>query len=262
MLRITLCAVETITHTEPPIGMIVFEDISQITTLTKELDKATKLRTLGRLTANVAHELNSPLDGILRYVNLSIRQLQQKQHDRPLQYLEKTRHGLLRMAHIVSDLLDFTRNTYISSEQPTLEQMIDEAVHTVQTYMKTRYIQIHKSILYHLPIGQYQNLYQVFCNIIKNAYESMPQGGHLYIEAFPDQGHYLNITFHDTGEGFPNHIMDQVFDPFISTKDRGTGLGLAVCKDIVENYKGHIIAQNAAEGGAQITIRMPISEIT
>ncbi len=261
-LRITLYAFDTTGDTAHTIGMIVLEDVTEISALRKEMEQTTKLRTLGRLTANVAHELNGPLDGILRYVNLSIRLLKQREYDKPLEYLQHTHHGLLRMIHVISDLLDFTRNTYITTEQTSLEQMLDEAIHTVQTYMPTTHVQIRKSISCNLSMAPFQNLYQVFCNIIKNAYEAMPQGGDLHIEAFLDQKHYLNIIFHDTGQGFSPRIKDQVFTPFISTKGKGTGLGLAVCKDIVEGYKGYISTQNDIAGGARITIRLPITGIT
>jgi C4-dicarboxylate-specific signal transduction histidine kinase len=74
-------------------------------------------------------------------------------------------------------------------------------------------------------------------------------------------GGMLVMTFQDTGPGFPPHAMEKVFEPFFTTKERGTGLGLAVCRDIVQQYNGQIYAENAAEGGARITLRLPLAEI-
>ena len=106
------------------------------------------------------------------------------------------------------------------------------------------------------------NLFQVFCNLIKNAVDAMPDGGELTIKTRLESDDTVSIEFRDTGQGFPPEHSKMIFEPFFTTKGsgRGTGLGLAICEDIIEKYNGRITAQNAQTGGSIFTVYLPLPE--
>ena len=104
------------------------------------------------------------------------------------------------------------------------------------------------------------NLFQVFCNLIKNAVEAMAGGGTLTISCCPDKDDsVVMVQFQDTGQGFDPADSEAIFEPFFTTKrsSKGTGLGLAICKDIIEKYNGKITAQNAPNKGCIFTVFLP-----
>ena len=102
------------------------------------------------------------------------------------------------------------------------------------------------------------NLFQVFCNLIKNACDAMPDAGTLAVTTRLVDNQAV-IRFEDTGVGLPEEI-DRIFEPFFTTKDpgKGTGLGLAICKDIIEKYGGKIVPQRRADRGSVFTVRLPL----
>jgi signal transduction histidine kinase len=110
------------------------------------------------------------------------------------------------------------------------------------------------------PKIQMGNLFQVFCNLIKNAIAAMPNGGELKIATCFSEDKTIIAEFRDTGTGFPPEHAELLFEPFFTTKEKekGTGLGLAICKDIVEKYGGLITADNAQTGGSIFTVYLPM----
>jgi signal transduction histidine kinase len=198
----------------------------------------------------------------LRYISLAQRQTDQQQPEKAKDCLQRCREGLLRMAQIVGDLLEYSRGMPIPLGTYPLEQLVQEAIRTAEArWTGPVSIEVRQSYGSDIPVIRRGNLFQVFCNIIKNAYDAMPAGGRLEIEGSVTGEQVLVMAFRDTGPGFAPQDMDMLFEPFFTTKEHGTGLGLAVCKDIVQRYKGRIDAQNAAEGGAIVTIRLPLAEI-
>ena len=165
----------------------------------------------------------------------------------------------MRMVHIVSELLEFSRSTYASLEYVELEQVIEDAIRTMDARAEARNIRILQNYTRGIPQIKNGNLFQVFCNLIKNALDAMPTGGQLSISTRMAADNTAVIEFHDTGTGLPVEHADVIFEPFFTTKDRGTGLGLAICKDIVERYHGRITAENAPRGGCVFTVYLPIA---
>lgn len=219
-----------------------------------------RLATIGKLTSKVAHELNNPLDGILRYINLTIRILEQENLEKPREYLLQCRQELMRMVQIVSELLEFSRRTYaLMEENVQIEKIIDEALKTMDEKANAAKVQVLKNYCPHMPQIIGGNLFQVFTNLIKNAIEAMPEGGKLHITTKLAGDNMVSLEFRDTGTGFPPEKADAIFEPFFTTKGKGTGLGLAICKDIVEKYNGRITAGNSPQGGSVFTVYLPIA---
>ena len=239
-------------------GSVLIEDVTQNFNVQKQLVNAERLATLGKLASKVAHELNDPLDGILRYINLAIRSIEQEGLDRPKEYLSRCRQGLMRMVQIISELLEFSRSAHTSLEYVTTEQLIEDAVKTMDAKAEASKIRISRDYTASMPRIRSGNLLQVFCNIIKNAFDAMPEGGELRISTRMAAGNTAVVEFRDTGIGFPAENVETMFEPFFTTKNKGTGLGLAICRDIIETYRGRITAENAPEGGSIFTVYLPL----
>jgi two-component system, NtrC family, sensor kinase len=214
---------------------------------------------LGRLAARVAHELNNPLDGILRYVNLAMRvNLSGGGDPRVGDYLEKARGGLLRMAQITTALLEFSRSSHAPPEQATLNTIVNDAIAAMAGRAADAGVTVDCRLNGDdLPVARGSNIFQVFCNLIKNAIDAMPTGGTLTVTTSMEAGDVV-IAFEDTGIGLPEDA-DRIFEPFFTTKEpgRGTGLGLAVCKEIIERYGGSIVAQRRQPAGTAFVVRIP-----
>ena len=154
-------------------GALIIEDITEKTNADKRLANAERLATIGKLATKVAHELNNPMDGILRYINLARRIIEQENLQKPQEYLIHCRQGLIRMVQIVSDLLEFARGTYASFEQVRIEQIIEDAVKTMGSHAQSSEVRILTNCASGLPKVKSSSLFQVFCNLIKNAIDAM-----------------------------------------------------------------------------------------
>jgi signal transduction histidine kinase len=240
-------------------GLLVVEDVTASIGMEKRLAVSERMAALGKLAARVAHELNNPLDGILRFLGLSQRVIERNEPDKAKHYLEESRSGLLRMAQIVTDLLEFSRSAHASYEDTSLNTIVEEAVKVMSDQAARTRVSIVCSFNGKLPVVRGGgNLFQVFCNIIKNAIDAMSSGGTLTISSGLT-GREAVIRFDDTGPGLPEQA-ERVFEPFFTTKapGKGTGLGLAICRDIVEKYRGRLTAENREQGGARFTVWIPL----
>ena len=220
-----------------------------------------RLAGIGKFAAKIAHELNNPLDGILRYLNLAIRSIEKENLDKPTEYLVHCREGLMRMVQVIRELLEYSRSNYPLAQEPVeMPQIIAEAIKTTQARGDNDNIKIKCNFSDKLPKVRSGNLFQVFSNLTKNAFDSMPQGGELTISTWLESEKTIIIEFRDTGCGFDPKDEDALFEPFFTTKDKdkGTGLGLSICKDIIERYQGCITAENARETGSVFTIYLPL----
>ena len=260
LLRI-VCAPLQQTNTAKNLGgAIMIEDVTQKLDIQRQLANIEKLATVGKLASKVAHELNNPLDGILRYINLALRTIEQQNLDKPKEYLTQCRQGLMRMVHIVSELLEFSRSTYATFEYVRLEQIIEDAVKTMHSPAEAPNVRILRNYTRRIPQIRSGNLFQVFCNLTKNALEAMPDGGELNISTRMTADDTAVIEFCDTGTGFAPENAEAIFEPFFTTKDKGkgTGLGLAICRDIIERHHGRITAENAPAGGSTFIVYLPV----
>jgi len=239
-------------------GMLILEDITTQAGLEKRLATSERMAAVGQLAARVAHELNNPLDGILRYLNLAIRSVEVGQTDRLKDYLVQARGGILRMAEIVRELSEFSRGAHAPPEHTEINVALEEAVKVMADKADAAGVAIICRLDQRMPAMRGTSLYQVFCNLIKNAVDAMPEGGTLTIVT-QVLGREAVIRIEDTGVGLPTET-ERLFEPFFTTKPpgKGTGLGLAICKEIVEKHQGRITPERRAGGGTVFTIQIPL----
>jgi signal transduction histidine kinase len=225
----------------------------------ERLEMSGRLAALGKLAARVAHELNNPLDGILRYINLALRLLQDTPESRLTAYLSESRTGLMRMAQIIGDLLEYTRTTEGMCEAMNVNQVVEEALRSCQAAAEAAGVVTTVDFqAREMPGVTGSRLYQVCTNLIKNAIDAMPQGGRLTITTGIVHDEVV-IRVADTGVGLPQPA-ERIFEPFFTTKPpgKGTGLGLTICKDFVESMEGSLAAATGEGGGAVFTVRIPV----
>ena len=239
-------------------GLILAEDVSSRISMEQRLAVSERLAAVGKLAARVAHELNNPLDGIMRYTNLALRLAGDSRDDKLAGYLEQARSGLTRMAQITSALLEFSRTAHTHFEQATINKIVDDAVAAMGGRAQDKGVTVVCSLHRRdMPVVRGSSLFQVFCNLIKNAIDAMPDGGTLTVTTGlvgPD----VVVTFEDTGVGLPKEA-DRIFEPFFTTKPpgEGTGLGLAVCREMIQRYSGSITAADRPTQGAVMTVTIP-----
>lgn len=240
-------------------GAIVMEDVTEKVNIEHQLTQAERLAAVGKLASRVAHELNNPMDGVLRYINLTLRTVETEGMEKPVEYLQHCRTGLMRMTQIISELLEFSRSKYSAFENMPIEKVVADAVKAMEPKSKNVEITVVQCCPECVPKIGADSLFQVFCNLIKNAIDAMDGQGKLMI-ATDCRDDVLSIAFKDTGPGFAVEHIETIFKPFFTTKShgKGTGLGLAICKDIVEKYDGRVTAENAPEGGSVFTVYLPL----
>jgi signal transduction histidine kinase len=239
-------------------GTLVIEDITVAAGLEKRLAVSERMAAVGKLAARVAHELNNPLDGILRYLNLAIRAVELHNPAKVPEYLTQARGGLMRMADIIRELASFSRGSWTTFDHTDINAMVEEAVKVMSEKALAGGVSFVCNYSEGMPAARGSNLFQVFCNLVKNAIDAMPAGGTLTISTQIVEREVL-VRFADTGIGLPDEI-ERIFEPFFTTKEagKGTGLGLAICKDIVEKYNGKIVAERRPTGGSSFTVRLPV----
>ncbi|HUW84426.1 MAG TPA: ATP-binding protein [Phycisphaerae bacterium] len=256
-----VCAPLTDPGSQEVVGaMLVAEDVTARMSMERRLAVSERLAAVGKHSAKVAHELNNPLDGILRYINLAMRVAKQSGQEKIVDYLERSRGGLMRVVEITGELLEFSRSTYANLEESSINEIVDEAVKAMEDKAVAQGVTTVCDYHEQMPrLRGSGNVFQVFCNLIKNAIDAMAAGEGKLLISTRVAGRDAVIVFEDTGVGLPEEI-DRVFEPFFSTKGpgKGTGLGLAICRDILEKYNGRITAERRGGGGSIFTVRIPL----
>ena len=239
-------------------GIMTVEDVTRRVDMERRLEASERLAAVGKLASKVAHELNNPLDGILRYINLALRVSEGQGDQRPAAYLKEARTGLMRMVRIIGELLEFSRSTVQSSGEGDIRAALDDALKSLSGLAERQRVALKLDVADDVPPLQSASLYQVFTNLIKNAIEALPGGGRVDVRALVAAG-AVEVIVADSGPGIPEDKLTQIFEPFYSTKGagQGTGLGLAISKEIVEKHGGTLVARNRAAGGAEFVVRIP-----
>jgi len=238
-------------------GLLVLEDTTRKAAMERKLANTERMASVGQLAARVAHELNNPLDGIMRFINLALRV--QPAESPAVEYLQHSRTGVMRMVAIIRDLLKFSRSTFGALQTTEVNQLVEEALKSLSSRAVAQGIEVRRDFAEGLPPVRAGNLFQVFYNLIANAIDAMPEGGVLFLRTTHRDG-YTEITVRDTGQGIPEEVRDKIFDPFFTTKEagKGTGLGLAICRDIVQKYEGTLHFTTEEGRGTEFTVRIPM----
>ncbi len=231
----------------------------------KNLVQAAKLASLGELGAGIAHELNSPLAGILSITEVLLKRIDR--NDPNYFFLEKVKDASLRARNIIVDLLSYSRPTRDRMEPLDLNDVVKSTLSLFISELKTTSIEIHEELAPELPAieGNKGQLMEVFLNLIKNARDALYGSGSIFIRTGELQRNGREFVFcevEDTGRGIPDEVKDKIFDPFFTTKEKGgglnIGLGLCICKSIVDTHGGIIEFETTRGKGTLFRVLLPV----
>lgn len=258
-LRVSAAHVPNGTETKTHGVLLTLIENSEMATLEQRLHRAEYQASIGKLARGIAHELNSPLDGVLRYIHLALEQLTE---DSPVrEYLVHVKEGLDRMVRAVRAFLEFSRQvTTPVNRLANLNQLVEDALLLVHHRAKFQQVQVVKQFDETLPAVLDGGLQHAIVNVIKNAFDAMPRGGTLTITTRGGSDH-VDVDIEDTGSGIPEEIRPRIFEPFFSTKPihQGSGLGLIIAKEVVERSCGTIEFTSQRGVGTTFRIHLPIA---
>ncbi len=220
--------------------------------------QAEKLAAIGQLAAGVAHQVNNPLSTVLLYSHLILRQLDPTDPRR--EDLQVIADEAARCRSIMVALLSFARQNRLKLTSFSLNQLLDSVLTTGAPKMGE--VEVVREFAADLPdmLADVDQLTQVFQNVVDNACEAMDRAGTLTVATARRGEDMLAVSFADTGPGLDEDVIPHVFDPFFTTKPpgQGTGLGLAIARGIVKMHHGDIAIANRPEGGAVVTVTLPV----
>ena len=230
--------------------ILVFTDITEIKAFEAQMELRSRLSSLGEISAGIAHELRNPMGVIAGYTKL----LSKKADESLRPTVNAIAKEINVMNRIISDFLSFAKPAELNISDVDLKGIIENCVSVVaggKGDIKT-HIDIDG-----LPAikGDEILLRQAFTNLVQNAIESMPKGGELSVRS--SLVDFIEVSISDTGPGIAENIVDKIFLPFFTTKDRGTGLGLSIVQKIIVSHGGNIFV-DSSNNGTTFRIKFPI----
>jgi two-component system, sporulation sensor kinase A len=232
------------------------QDITERKKTEEQLLNSEKLSVVGQLAAGVAHEIRNPLTSLRGFLQLLDGGMSNKE------YYSIMLDELDRIEFIVSEFLNLAKPQAASFEYHCPIKLLKDVISLLYTEANLYNVTIHIE-----EQGDIPNLYceknqmkQVFINLIKNAMDAMPNGGAITIHAHVMPCNYLLIQFKDEGVGIPKERIKKIGEPFYSTKEKGTGLGIMICHKIIERHRGEISFDSKENEGTVVSISLPFNK--
>lgn len=235
------------------------ETVRELQQVRRDVVQSERLAAVGELAAGVAHELRNPLTSVKLLVQTAMnRGSNGALGERPLQIVVDE---IARMEKTIQGLLDFARPPSLQRIRHDLRETLQRSLNLVAGRAQQQSVTIvedlpQEAVLLNADPDQLQ---QVFVNLLINGIESMPDGGTLNVTIDEPRDGICRTRFTDCGIGIPAPILDHMFEPFVTSKMRGTGLGLAVSRRIVLEHGGALLATNRESKGAIFTVELPYS---
>jgi len=217
------------------------------------LQKSEKLAMLGQMAAGIAHEIRNPLTSIKGFIHLL------KDNNLDEEYFDIVFSELERIDSIVGEFLVLAKPSVATFVEQDVKVLIKDIVTLINTQSILNNVQISVEFGSDLPMisCEKNQIKQVFLNLLKNSIEAMPKGGRIDVKVNEKEEGKISIQIIDQGIGIPKERMSTLGEPFYTTKEKGTGLGLMICYKIIESHNGQIAIQSKLNEGTTIEIILP-----
>lgn len=226
--------------------------------------RADRLSSLGMLTAGLAHEIRNPLVAIRTFTQLLPERYQEPEFRNSFQALALKEVD--RICGLVNDLLSFARPTVPNVSAENVNEIVESIVRILETEAKEKEVQIYRRLAAHLPkiFIDKEQIKQVSMNVILNSLQSIEGRGVVEVSTRPftknGSEQYVQIEVRDSGAGIPEKDLEDIFNPFFTTKKGGSGLGLSISHQIVQEHGGHIVVESQVGKGTTFFINLPVRQ--
>ena len=233
--------------------------VRQVEESQQALLRVEKMAAAGRLTASIAHEVNNPLQSVQNCLHLAGHE--NVSPEKRKEYFELAKKELDRLMKTMQRMLDFYRPGAAKVEQVDLLELLQHVLSLTSQQLSQKHIEVNTDLPASLPMiyAVSSQIQQIFFNLILNSLDAMPGGGELAIRARPVKNG-IEMIFEDNGPGIPEERRENIFEPFFSTKDGGTGLGLTVSYNIVTAHGGTLDLIPGRESGACFRLFLPMGD--
>ncbi len=247
---------------------VIFRDRTELTNLRQQLLQSEKLAVMGQLAAGVAHEVNNPINGIITYIHLLLKKLDENDVDPETwkKNLRLVERETVRIGRLVKNLLNFSRKTEPELKSVSMTKLINETLPILEDQFLIKNINIVKKYDDRIPyiLADFSQLQQVVINLILNAVQAVDSQGTIEISltAVGAKGSecFVRLDITDNGKGIPPEDLDKLFDPFYTTKTGdtgGVGLGLSIARQIIKAHHGRISITSDVGKGTNVSVRLP-----
>ncbi len=225
------------------------------------LQQATRLSTVGTLAAELAHEIRNPLVAVQTFLQILPERLDDPEVTVDLRGVALTE--LQRVARLLNELLGMARASVATFTPTDLELVVEQVVRLLQVSARKKEVVLERRGEI-LPVGaaDASRLKQALVNLVLNAIQASPSGKTVWVETRTTAGDNgapcVEVAVHDEGPGVPEEQRDDIFQPFVTTKENGTGLGLPVTRQIVADHGGSIAVEDGVGGGVVFVVRLPL----
>lgn len=245
-------------HLVDNLNLIIFRNITEKLEMEAQLRKTDTLNILGELAAGIAHEIRNPMTALKGFIQL----LENSTGDTYSLYFQVITTELQRIDSIINEFLILAKPQAIKYIHTDIIKIMRETVDLLTAQAVLHDVQFNTVFENNLPelLCEPNQLKKVFINIIKNAIEVMPKGGYVTVTISPAPGNTIHISIRDEGEGIPEDKVKKLGEPFYTTKERGTGLGLMVSFKIIEEHGGTIEVESEVGKGTIFHIYLPVKE--
>jgi signal transduction histidine kinase len=234
--------------------------LREVRALEAQVEQRERLSSLGNLAAAVGHEVRNPLNAISMGLQRLRAEFRPAGNDEEFgRFVELMQGEVKRLNGIVEEFLSLARPIPLKPVSADVGELLREVAALVEADAASRRVRITVKVLTRLPQAMLDRdqMKQVLLNLIRNGIEAMPGGGELGMAA-SSQRDSLNLIVEDEGEGVPADLLPRIFEPYVTSKAKGLGLGLAIAKRIVEAHGGRIEAESSRERGSRFTITLPL----
>jgi len=228
-----------------------------------EMQRTEQLRVSGEMAAGLAHEIRNPLTGMKVSIEVLLSELNIEERDKDV--LVKVIEQIRNIELLMKNLLNYARPVASQPVMFNVNKILEKTIYFIEKHPSFVAGYPSKQLIRELDkklpdiFGDPQQLQQVFLNLLLNAADAVPEGGNITVKTIHDrQANTVAVLLRDTGKGIPLELIEKIFNPFFTTKGKGTGLGLAVSRRIVEDHGGSIEVFNNVSSGVTFTVTLPV----